>query len=145
MVLDTSAILAILQDEPERRKFNEAIEAAESRSLSTASFVECSIILESRYGADGIRDLDLFIAKAQVSLVAVDEEQADLARRAFRKYGTGGVTRPASTSETAFPTPWRRRLTSLFCLKGTTSRRLMFSAIKPAVSHCKPKRRYMRT
>jgi ribonuclease VapC len=89
MVLDTSAILAILQDEPERRKFNEAIEAAESRSLSTASFVECSMIVESRYGADGIRDLDLFIAKAQVSLIPVDEEQAELARRAFRKYGKG--------------------------------------------------------
>ena len=89
MVLDTSAILAILQDEPERRKFNEAIEAAETRSLSTASFVECSMILESRYGADGVRDLDLFIAKAQVSLVPVDEEQADLARRAFRKYAKG--------------------------------------------------------
>jgi ribonuclease VapC len=89
MVLDTSAILAILQDEPERRKFNEAIEATETRSLSTASFVECSMILESRYGADGVRDLDLFIAKAQVSLVAVDEEQAHLARRAFRNYGKG--------------------------------------------------------
>ena len=89
MVFDTSAILAILQNEPERRKFNEAIETAETRSLSTASFVECSMILESRYGADGVRDLDLFIAKAQVSLRAVDEEQADLARRAFRKYGKG--------------------------------------------------------
>ncbi|MGH8208539.1 MAG: type II toxin-antitoxin system VapC family toxin [Steroidobacteraceae bacterium] len=89
MVLDTSVILAILQDEPERRKFNEAIEAAESRSLSTASFVECSMILESRYGADGVRDLDLFIAKAQVTLVPVDAEQADLARRAFRRYGKG--------------------------------------------------------
>ena len=87
MVLDTSAVLAILQNEPERRQFNEAIEAADTRSLSTASFVECSMILESRYGADGVRDLDLFIAKAQVSLVPVDEEQADLARRAFRKYG----------------------------------------------------------
>lgn len=89
MVLDTSAILAILQNEPVRRKFNEAIDAAESRSLSTASFVECSMIVESRYGADGVRDLDLFIAKAQISLAAVDEEQANLARRAFRKYGKG--------------------------------------------------------
>jgi len=89
MVLDTSAILAILQNEPERRKFNEAIEAAETRSLSTASFVECSMIVESRYGADGVRDLDLFIAKAQVSLVPVDEEQANLARRAFQKFGKG--------------------------------------------------------
>ena len=89
MVLDTSAVLAILQNEPERRDFNEAVEAADTRSLSTASFVECSMILESRYGPDGVRDLDLFIAKAQVSLVPVDEEQADLARRAFRKYGKG--------------------------------------------------------
>jgi len=89
MVLDTSAILAILQNEPERRKFNEAIDAADSRCLSTASFVECSMIVESRYGADGVRDLDLLIAKAQVSLISVDEEQADLARRAFRKFGKG--------------------------------------------------------
>lgn len=89
MVLDTSAILAVLQDEPERRKFNEAIEEAETRLLSTASFVECSMIVESRYGSDGVRDLDLFTAKAQVSLVPVDEEQANLARHAFRKYGKG--------------------------------------------------------
>jgi ribonuclease VapC len=89
MVLDTSAIMAILQNEPERRRFNEAIEAADTRSLSTASFVESSMIVESRYGADGVRDLDLFIAKAQVSLVAVDEDQANLARRAFQKFGKG--------------------------------------------------------
>ena len=89
MVLDTSAVLAILQDEPERRQFNEAIEVAETRSLSTASFVECSMILESRYGADGVRDLDLLIAKAQISLLPVDEDQAHLARRAFQKYGKG--------------------------------------------------------
>jgi ribonuclease VapC len=89
MVLDTSAVLAILQDEPERRRFNEAIETAEARSLSTASFVECSMILESRYGADGVRDLDLFIAKAQVLLAPVDEDQSYLARRAFQQYGKG--------------------------------------------------------
>jgi ribonuclease VapC len=89
MVIDTSAVLAILQNEPERRRFNEAIETAESRSLSTASFVESSMILESRYGADGVRDLDLFISKAQIMLAPVDTEQAQLARDAFRKYGKG--------------------------------------------------------
>ena len=89
MVIDTSAILAILQNEPERRKFNEAIEAAETRSLSTASFVECSMILESRFGTDAVRDLDLFLAKAQITLVPVDADQADLARRAFREFGKG--------------------------------------------------------
>jgi hypothetical protein len=49
MVIDTSAVLAILQDEPERRAFNEAIEAADSRSLSVASFVEASIVIEARF------------------------------------------------------------------------------------------------
>jgi ribonuclease VapC len=89
MVIDTSALLAILQNEPERRKFTEAIEAAETRSMSTASFLEASMIVESRYGADGVRDLDLLIAKAKVSLVSVDEDQAHLARQGFQKYGKG--------------------------------------------------------
>ena len=89
MVIDTSALVAILQDEPERRAFNEAIEAAENCSLSTASFVETSMIIESRYGPDGTRDLDLFISKAEITLVPVDEEQAYVARQAFRQYGKG--------------------------------------------------------
>jgi ribonuclease VapC len=89
MVIDTSAVVAILQNEPERRRFNEAIEAAETRSLSVASFIETSMIVETRYGSNGIRDLDLFIAKAQIELIAVDVEQAHLARQAFREFGRG--------------------------------------------------------
>jgi len=89
MVIDTSALLAILQNEPERRRFNEAIEAAETRFMSTASFLEVSMIVESRYGADGVRDLDLLLAKAKVPVVPVDEDQAHLARRSFQKYGKG--------------------------------------------------------
>ena len=89
MVIDTSALLAILQDEPERRAFNEAIEAAETRALSTATFVETSIVIESRFGAEGLRDLDLLIAKAKIDLVAVDAEQAHGARHAFSRFGKG--------------------------------------------------------
>ncbi|RPJ87525.1 MAG: PIN domain-containing protein, partial [Acidobacteria bacterium] len=50
MVIDTSALLAILLDAKERRTFNEAIEAAGSRIMSVASFVEVSIVIESRFG-----------------------------------------------------------------------------------------------
>ena len=89
MVIDTSALIAILQDEPERRSFNEAIEAADGCVLSVASFVEASMIIESRYGPDGIRALDLFIAKAKIGLVEVDADQAHVARGAFRDYGKG--------------------------------------------------------
>jgi ribonuclease VapC len=89
MVIDTSALLAILQDEPERHSFNEAIEAAETRSLSTASYLETSIVLESRYGADGVRDLDHFVATADIAMIAVDADQARIAREAYRRYGKG--------------------------------------------------------
>lgn len=89
MVIDTSAFVAILTGEPERRRFIEAIEAAESRLVSAATFVETSIVIESRYGADGLRDFDLFVAKASVDVVAVDGEQGHAARRAFSRFGRG--------------------------------------------------------
>lgn len=89
MVIDTSALLAILQNEPERRSFNEGIEVADRRLISAATYVECSMILESRYGAEGVRDLDHLVARAQITIVPVDAEQARIARDAFRKYGKG--------------------------------------------------------
>lgn len=89
MVIDSSALLAILQNEPERRTFNEAIEAAETRVMSAASFVETSIVIESRFGAEGLRDLDLFIERAGIEIAAVDAEQAHVARRAFSRFGKG--------------------------------------------------------
>jgi ribonuclease VapC len=89
MVIDTSAILAILQREPERRNFLEAIEAADSTRMSVASFVESSIVIESRYGAEGLRDLDRFIARAGIELIPMDGEQGQLARSAFSRFGMG--------------------------------------------------------
>ena len=89
MGIDTSALLAIPQDEPERRTFNEAIEAAETRSISAATFVETSIVIESRYGAEGLRDLDALIAKAAIELVPLDADQAQIARTAFSQFGKG--------------------------------------------------------
>jgi ribonuclease VapC len=89
MVIDPSALLAILQDEPERRAFNELIEAAGEQRQSTASLVELSIVAEARLGAEGIRDLNLFLATAGIELVAFDAVQARLAREGFRRFGKG--------------------------------------------------------
>jgi ribonuclease VapC len=89
MVIDTSAILAILQREPERRSFVEAIESADSTRMSVASFVETSIVIESRYGAEGLRDLDRFLSRASIELIPVDREQGQLARSAFSSFGKG--------------------------------------------------------
>ncbi len=89
MVLDTSALLAILLDEAEKRAFAEAIEEAEVRLLSSANFVEASMILESRHGAEGVRALDRLLAAAKVEIVPVDLAQAGAAREAFRQFGKG--------------------------------------------------------
>jgi ribonuclease VapC len=89
MVIDTSAILAIMQREPERRGFLDAIEAADSTRMSVASFVETSIVIESRYGPEGSRDLDRFISRAGIELVPVDKEQGQLARSGFIRFGKG--------------------------------------------------------
>lgn len=89
MVIDTSALLAILEDEPERRTFNEAIETAETRLVSVASFVEASIVVEVRRGAEGLRELDRFLDAAGIEIVATDPEQGRIARDAFSRYGKG--------------------------------------------------------
>jgi len=89
MVVDTSAVLAILQDEPERRHLNEAIEAADSRVMSVATFVEASIVIESRFGAEGLYHLDQLVDRAGVVLAPVDVEQAHVARAAFSRFGKG--------------------------------------------------------
>ncbi len=89
MVVGSSAVLAILQDEPERRSFNESIEAADSRRMSVASIVEVSIVIESRYGTEGLRDLDLWIDRAGIELIPVDVEQAKMACYGFSRFGKG--------------------------------------------------------
>jgi ribonuclease VapC len=98
MVIDSSALLAILNDEPERHAFNEAIQAADSRVMSAATFVEISIVIEARFGAQGLYDLDLFVERAGIEVVVVDREQAYVARKAFSLFGKGasqdGCPRP---------------------------------------------------
>jgi ribonuclease VapC len=89
MVLDTSALIAILCDEPEAPAIESAIELDPVRLLSAASLVEASIVIEARYGSAGGRELDLLINKARMEVVSVDAEQAELAREAYRRYGRG--------------------------------------------------------
>lgn len=89
MVIDSSAVVAVLRDEPERRSFNELIEKAEQCLMSAVSFVEASMVVESRMGYEGLRDFDLFVLKAGIEIATVDMEQAKIARMAFRQFGKG--------------------------------------------------------
>jgi ribonuclease VapC len=97
VIIDTSVIIAILNDEPERRAFNEAIEKSDICLLSTAGFVEASMVMEYSRGYEGLRDFDLWMAAAGIELAPVDTDQAHIATviqgRGFRKdrYSSGDV------------------------------------------------------
>jgi ribonuclease VapC len=89
MVIDTSAIAAILFDEPERATFIEKIEAAPTRLISASTLLECLIVVESRKGTMGRAELELFVYEAELNIVAFDRVQMDLAAQAWRHYGKG--------------------------------------------------------
>lgn len=89
MVIDTSAVVAILEHEPERASFLQALEAADSRRMSIASFVEVSIIADRRRGPAGVSALDDFISMAAIELISIDVEQGRFARAAYTRFGKG--------------------------------------------------------
>ncbi|WP_411035131.1 type II toxin-antitoxin system VapC family toxin [Shinella sp. BYT-45] len=89
IVLDTSALVAILTDEPERRAFNEAIERAATRVMSAATLLEAKMVLFARYGGTGVNALDAFVLRANIRVEPVTAAQAELAFDAFRRFGRG--------------------------------------------------------
>jgi ribonuclease VapC len=89
MTVDTSAVLAILLDEPERVEFIRLVEESSRRIVSTVSVLEASMVLEGKKGEDAGIDLDLFLHRASLEMVAFDEEQLLMARSAFRRFGKG--------------------------------------------------------
>ena len=89
MVLDTSALVALLLDEPEAEEFRAAVEEDTTRLVSAATLLETALIIEARKGEPGGRELDSLILKADIVVVAVDAEHVSEARRAYRRFGKG--------------------------------------------------------
>lgn len=89
MIVDTSAVLAILLVEPEAQRFADAIEDNPVCRFPATCFLEATMTLLGRYGEEGLRDLDLFLAHSQMEIAPFNEAQARLARDAFIRYGKG--------------------------------------------------------
>jgi ribonuclease VapC len=89
MVIDTSALVAVLLQERDAERVAQAIDAGSPRLLSAASLLEASIVIESRKGEAGGRELDLLMYRAGIEVVAVDQNQAETARAAWRRFGKG--------------------------------------------------------
>ncbi|NEQ47542.1 MAG: type II toxin-antitoxin system VapC family toxin [Leptolyngbya sp. SIOISBB] len=89
MVIDSSALIAILLNEPENASFSKLIGTASQRLVSACSVLETAIVIEARKQEQGIREFDLLLLEADLTIVPFDKKQLDLARYAFSTYGKG--------------------------------------------------------
>ena len=89
MIVDTSALVAILYREPEARGFVERIHGADVCRISVANYVELSMVIESQLGPDGMRQAEAFFRRAGVVVEPVTVEHGELARQAFLDFGKG--------------------------------------------------------
>jgi ribonuclease VapC len=89
MVIDSSALVAILFGESEADSFVDAIAEAESRLMSAANLLEAAIVVDNQMGAAAGRQLDRFVEQAPIEVMPVTERHARIARQAYLDYGRG--------------------------------------------------------
>ena len=89
MIVDTSVIIAILRDEPDANPFAVALNAADVRRLSAASYVEAGLVTDSNRDVLLSNQLDSLLRRSFINLEPVTVEQARIARDAYRIFGRG--------------------------------------------------------
>jgi ribonuclease VapC len=89
MVVDTSALMAILLGEPEAASFIQMLAHQPKSVISAFNALESAIVIEAKKGEAGGRELDLLIHRARIEIVNLNGDQVELALAAWRKYGKG--------------------------------------------------------
>jgi len=89
VIIDASALIAILRDEPEAGSCARAIAEASQRRISAANFLEAAIVIDGSRDPIASRRLDDLLREGQIEIAPVIETQARLAREAYRDYGRG--------------------------------------------------------
>ena len=89
MIVDTSALIAIIRGEPDAAKFMERIEREADLRISAASYLEASIILDGTDDPVVSARLDTFLTEYEIGVEPVTEAQARIAREAYRGFGKG--------------------------------------------------------
>ncbi|HEY7391164.1 MAG TPA: type II toxin-antitoxin system VapC family toxin [Bryobacteraceae bacterium] len=89
MIIDSSALLAILRNEPEAERCARAMEKASIRRISAANFLEAAIIIDASRDPIASRRFDDLLQEAAVAIEPVTEAQAKIARTAYRDFGKG--------------------------------------------------------
>ncbi len=89
MIIDSSAVLAVLYREPDAERYEAAIAGATGCRMSVANVLEASIVLECRGGTAAGHELDTFLKDAAIEPTPVTVEHMEAARRAWRRFGKG--------------------------------------------------------
>jgi ribonuclease VapC len=89
MVIDTSALLAILLSEPEALAMAESIAAADRRLVGAPTLVEAAAVMLARKGGEGVIALDALLSRLSLEVVPMSPVAADFAREAYSRYGKG--------------------------------------------------------
>jgi len=89
VIIDTSALIAVLRAEPDATSFARAIADAQSRRMSAVNFVESAVVIDASRDPIASRRLDDFIKAANISIEPVTADQAQIARAAYRDFGRG--------------------------------------------------------
>jgi ribonuclease VapC len=89
MVVDSSAIIAILLNEPGAERFNRAVAMASVRMISAGNLLEAGIVMDTRRRENGVHELDFWLFRSAIEIVPVDATQVAIARRAWHRYGKG--------------------------------------------------------
>jgi ribonuclease VapC len=89
VIVDASAIIAILTEEDDGAVYAQAIAGADARRLSAATYLECGMVLDSQRDPIISRGLDELIQEAEFVVEPVTERQARLARQAYADFGKG--------------------------------------------------------
>jgi ribonuclease VapC len=89
MVIDTSAIVAILRNEPQAAKLERALVASRVRLVPATCVLEARMVLVSRRGEHALAEVDLWLSKIEADIIPVDADLVDLATQAWLIYGKG--------------------------------------------------------
>jgi ribonuclease VapC len=89
MIVDTSALLAILFDEPDAERYARALAEADTMRLSAGNFVVAAVVVEAQTKAGGRGQFDTLIRRAGIVIEPFTEEQAHIARQAYTDFGKG--------------------------------------------------------
>ena len=89
MIIDTSALMAIVRQEPDAERYARAIESAAVRRMSASTLVELSLVVEGQLGADAMRQTHVLLRSSDILIEPFTEQQARIAHQAFCDFGKG--------------------------------------------------------